>query len=531
MRHRTKINRALVRPPCRFLLVFILLFTPIVPTITVGANPPPTTLIQQAKLSASDGVPSDYFAQSVALSRDGNTAIVGAFGKGNGMGAAYVFTRSGGAWGQRQDLAISGATNRDYFGYAVAISGDGNTVLVGAWGGAAYVYTKVGATWTLQQKLIANDAPLINSFGFAVAVSYDGNTVIIGAYADQNYAGAAYIFARSGTIWTQQQKLIASDRATDNLFGWAVAMSDDGATAIIEALQKQNFTGAAYIFGRIGGTWAQLQELTVGDIAPHDEFGKGLAMSADARILFLGAPGKNNSTGAAYIFVRNGTAWTEQQELIASDGAQNDYLGQRAATSIDGSTTVISANARHGNTGAAYVFVRAGTAWIQQQVVTASDGAQNDYFATALAVDARASTALFGSVGQNDAYVFAAETPSSIMVRAGSGSVQVKVGQSVPFTATGTYSDGSTADLTGQVQWSSKPLTIATVNAGGMVTGQAPGGATITATLGDMSGSVMVTVVPPTPLGIVVPPVPAGRPAAPSPTGPSPAPMPIPAPR
>jgi hypothetical protein len=187
------------------------------------------------------------------------------------------------------------------------------------------------------------------------------------------------VFVRSDGVWTQQQKLTASDAATNDGFGSAVSVSGD--TALIGAPRKKIGSyaneGAAYVFVSSGGVWTQQQELTESG-APEDWFGWSVSVSGDTAL--IGTPGKSNinqDQGAAFVFVRNGDVWTRQQKLTAADGAEYDQFGY--SVSLSGDTALIGAYYKNINSkeaqGAAYVFVRSGGVWTQQQELTAADGA------------------------------------------------------------------------------------------------------------------------------------------------------------
>ncbi|MSQ08671.1 MAG: hypothetical protein EXR44_05165, partial [Dehalococcoidia bacterium] len=203
-------------------------------------------------------------------------------------------------WTQQQKLTASDGAANDFFGYSVAVSGD--TAVVGAWGddsakGSAYVFTRSGSTWTQQQKLTASDGAAIDYFGYSVAVS--GDTAVVGAYGDDSYKGSAYVFTRSGSTWTQQQKLTASDGAANDYFGGSVAVSGD--TAVVGAYGDDSEKGSAYVFTRSGSTWTQQQKLTASDGAANDFFGWSVAVSGDTAV--VGARSDDSSKGSAYMFV------------------------------------------------------------------------------------------------------------------------------------------------------------------------------------------------------------------------------------
>ncbi|MEP7343014.1 MAG: putative Ig domain-containing protein, partial [Acidobacteriota bacterium] len=384
--------------------------------------------VEQQKLTANDGGTFDQFGNAVAL--DGDTLAVGAqwddVGMNGNQGSAYIFTRNGTVWTFQQKLtAIDGAAE-DWFGNAVALSG--NTVAVGAYQakiganslqGAVYVFTRSGATWTQQQKLTANDGAASNLFGQAVALS--GNTVAVGAYqakiGTNGLQGAAYVFTRSGTTWTFQQKLTANDGALGDQFGWSVALNGDtGAVgAFGDTLGANSQQGSAYVFVRNGTTWAQQQKLTANDGAAQDRFGSAVALSGDTVVVGANQDkiGTNVNQGSAYVFARSGTAWTQQQKLTAADGGADDRFG--AAVALGGDTLVVGTLSNslglNSNPGSAYVFTRIGS-WFQQQKLTASDGASQDFFGGAVALSG--DTVVVGAPGdkignnedQGSAYVF-----------------------------------------------------------------------------------------------------------------------------
>ena len=317
-------------------------------------------------------------------------------------------------------LANAGAA-RGQFGISVAVDGDTAVIGVsadsdnGGNSGSAYVFTRDAGVWTEQQKLAASDGAAGDLFGVSVAV--DGDTAVIGAFFDDDNgikSGSAYVFTRSGTAWTQQAKLIASDGAAHDVFGESVAV--DGDTAVIGArLDDDNgpASGSAYVFIRSGTTWAQQAKLAAGDAAALDRFGLSVAVDADTAVIGAHLDDDNGgASGSAYVFTRSGSAWTQQQKLTASDGAASDFFGISVA--IDADTAVIGASGGDDNgagSGSAYAFTRIGGMWSEQAKLTASDGAALDRFGFSVAVDA--DTAVIGARLDDDrgtdsgsAYVF-----------------------------------------------------------------------------------------------------------------------------
>jgi hypothetical protein len=368
-------------------------------------------MVQRQKLTASDAATNDYFGSSVWLSSDGNTVLIGTPGKSSFRGAAYLFTRSGSTWTEQQKLTASDAATLDRFGSSVSLSSDANTALIGAIGkssstGAAYLFTRSGSGWSEQQKLLASDAATNDYFGSSVSLSSDGNTALIGAYAKSSNTGTAYLFTRSGSAWTEQQKLTASDAAAGDAFGLSVSLSSDGNTALIGTPGKNTDSGAAYLFTRSGSAWTEQQKLTASDT----NFGFSVSLSSDGNTALIGAIGKSTLAGAAYLFTRSGSAWTEQQRLTASDAAINDNFGNSVYLSSDGNTVLIGANTKSSNTGTAYLFTRSGSAWTEQQKLLASDAATFDQFGSSVALSSDGNTALIGAKQKNSytgaAYLF-----------------------------------------------------------------------------------------------------------------------------
>jgi hypothetical protein len=378
-------------------------------------------------------------------------------------GAAYVFVRNGATWSQEAYLKASNAEAGDYFGSSVAVSGDtivvrGRAEASGATGingdetdnsaenaGAAYVFVRSGATWSQEAYLKSSNMDAGDKFGGSVAVS--GDTIVVGAYEESSSAigingdeadnsaenaGAAYVFVRSGTTWRQEAYLKASNTAAGDNFGFSVEISgdtvvvgawgeDSSATGINgdEADNSVNSAGAAYVFVRSGTTWRQEAYLKASNTAAGDNFGWSVAVSGDtvvvgARLEDGGSTGVNGDeanklarhSGAAYVFVRSGTTWSQEAYLKASntdaDDAgelSSDYFGQSVA--VSGNTVVVGAYREDSsatgidgegydnsakNAGAAYIFVRRGSTWRQEAYLKASNTDGGDHFGQSVAV-------------------------------------------------------------------------------------------------------------------------------------------------
>jgi hypothetical protein len=345
------------------------------------------------KIVASDGAAADHFGYSVAIS--GNYIVVGAYlddDKGTNSGSAYIFDTSG---NQLAKLVASDGAAGDYFGGAVAISG--NYIVVGAYrdgdkgsgSGSAYIFDTSGNQLA---KLVASDGAAGDFFGGAVAIS--GNYIVVGAYGDSDKgtnSGSAYIFNTAGN---QLAKLTASDGAMFDYFGYSVAIS--GNYIVVGAYgdgDKGSVSGSAYIFNTAGN---QLAKLTASDGAAGDYFGGAVAISGN--YIVVGAyldDDKGIDSGSAYIF---NTAGNQLAKLVASDGAAGDYFG--GAVAISGNYIVVGAyrdGDKGSRSGSAYIFDTSGN---QLAKLVASDGAAGDYFGGAVAISG--NYIVVGAYGDSD---------------------------------------------------------------------------------------------------------------------------------
>ncbi len=323
------------------------------------------------------------------MALSGDTALVGAWDKNHGAGAAYVFVRTGSSWAQSAKFVNADGKPGDWFGVSVSLSGD--TALVGApmarHTGAAYIFVRDGGRWTPQARLTASDGAPCDWFGRRVALS--GNTALVGAWYKNDDTGAAYVFVRHAGHWTQQAKLTAGDGFAEDYFGTSVALSGD--TALIGAAGSNNNAGAAYVFQRHGSQWTQQAVLTAADGKAGDTFGASLALSGETAL--VGAGFANRTAGAAYVFVRDGPRWVQQARLTATDGVAADWFAVSVA--LSGATAVVGAWYKNHDAGSAYVFARRGEHWSQQAKLTAVNGTAGDYFGTSVALNA--STVLVGA--------------------------------------------------------------------------------------------------------------------------------------
>ncbi len=318
---------------------------------------------QQAYVKASNTGAQDMFGYSVTLSSDGNTLAVGAYGEASNAtgingnqadnsaasaGAVYVFTRAGGAWSQQAFIKASNTGAGDLFGNSVHVSSDGNTLAVGAVyessnatgingnqaddsaakSGAAYVFTRTAAAWSQQAYVKASNTEAQDNFGMSLALSSDGNTLAVGARSESSnatgingnqadnsapYSGAAYVFTRAGGAWSQQTYIKASNTGQGDWFGQSVALSGDGNTLAVGAVEESSNatgingnqadnsasgSGVVYVFTRAGSAWSQQAYVKASNTGGNDFFGHPLALSGDGNTLAVGGPLEaSNATG------------------------------------------------------------------------------------------------------------------------------------------------------------------------------------------------------------------------------------------
>lgn len=328
---------------------------------------------QGHKLVGSGVVGQSGQGISVALSADGKTAMVGGPYDNRTTGAVWLYTHVDGAWTQvGGKLVGTGAIGRSAQGSAVALSADGSTAIVGGpydngSAGAAWIYVRSSDAWTQQgNKLFGSGAVGSARQGVAVALSADGNTAIVGGAADDNLTGAAWVYTRTGGAWSQQgAKLVGTGAIGNAAQGVSVALSADGNTAMVGGVGDNKDAGAAWIYTRTNGVWAQQGGKLVGSGAIGSAAqGHSVALSADGNTAFMSGPHDNGGTGAAWIYARSGTRWTQQgNKLVGTGAAGSARQGASVALSADGNTAIMGGIADDRLTGAAWVHVRRGSAW------------------------------------------------------------------------------------------------------------------------------------------------------------------------
>jgi hypothetical protein len=337
--------------------------------------PAEAQFIQQAKLVGTGAIgPADQ-GLSVSLSADGNTVIIGGPVDNNDAGAAWVFARSHGHWAQQVKLIGRGAVGSAEQGSSVSLSGDGNTAIIGgpedsSGLGAAWVFVRSGAAWRQRAKLVSGvTSPSL--FGFSVSLSRDGNTAIVGGQLENDDVGAARVFTQSHGVWKQQAKLLGTGvtgSAAEQ--GASVSLSRDGNTAIVGGPADNDGVGAAWVFTRSRGVWTQQAKLVGSGAVAMAAEGESVSLSEDGNTAIIGGPADSPpGLGAAWVFERSGGVWTQQGSKLVGTGAIADpavFQGSSVSLSDNGSTALVSGWPDNNNTGATWVFQRSDGVWTQQ---------------------------------------------------------------------------------------------------------------------------------------------------------------------
>jgi hypothetical protein len=453
----------------------------------------PVVLLKAANADAGDG-----FGYATALSADGETLAVGAWGEasaaagvGTGQddddapnaGAVYVFTMNAGTWSQQAYIKASNTGESDLFGTSVGLSADGNTLAVGAPSedgagtgigssqssegaenaGAVYVFTRNNHNWSQQAYVKASNAGEGDEFGFALALSADGNTLAVGANGEDSAgqgigpnfggddaldSGAAYVFVRSEGTWTEQAYVKASNTGAGDAFGTALALSADGNTLAVGSYGEDGAassvsvagasegndaapdSGAAYVFVRSSAVWSQQAYVKASNPGEGDIFGISVALSGDGNTLAIGAfedssvagtvssqslPEDDSApdAGATYVFTRDGTEWSQQAYVKPSNPGEGDRFGSALGLSDDGNTLAVGApfegsastgldgaqeDAETGaRSGAVYWFTRNSVGWTQTHYLKAINSGRGDNFGYHVTVSSDGETLVVGA--------------------------------------------------------------------------------------------------------------------------------------
>jgi hypothetical protein len=359
-------------------------------------------------------VPFDGYGRAVAVSANGKVAVVGAFGHSGAEGKAYVYSSASGRWKLVDELYASVGSSGHQFGESVAISRNGRTIVVGATGaerdiGSAYVFNGSQRVWTQTAQLIPSDGGISSLFGASVAVSGDGGTVLVGAprqHAGQGELGAAYVYSNASGSYQEITDLAAPSGVQSDLFGNAVGLSGDGHTAAIGSPGRGG-RGATFVFDDSSGSWQQRAELTAPGGVTGDEFGGDVAISTTGTVIAATANARQSLTGVTYVFTGAGSTWSAPVEITASDRSAGDRFGTSVSLSKRGATMAVGAMGRANGTGAEYVFRLSQGAWAQQVVLTASDAAPGNFYGIASSLTSNGRVLFIGAQG-NENYTGAA---------------------------------------------------------------------------------------------------------------------------
>ncbi|MFM9997032.1 MAG: FG-GAP repeat protein [Phycisphaerales bacterium] len=348
----------------------------------------------QQKVTRAIGDAEDRFGASVAMSDD--FLVVGAVyddQAASNAGAAYVYRRDAGGWVADGVLLPSSAPTDDEFGGAVATNRDRIAVGAvydddgGANAGAVYVYRREPSGWVLESKLLADDAGPDNYLGASLDMS--GDRLIAGAPGVGGKPGSTYVFLREGSSWTQEARLVAPDPEPNARFGTSVGMGTN--RCVVGAFWRDaagTDSGSAYVFKRTNAGWTVDATLLPAGLAAGDNFGLTVAMSGNEVV--VGAQGADTAlgsdTGAAYVFQRSASGWTQTATLVPGDLTPGSYASY-PGLAIAGDTVIVGVPQAASQTGAAYVFQKSGTTWSQSAKFLAPDAATGSIFGYSVAIN------------------------------------------------------------------------------------------------------------------------------------------------
>jgi FG-GAP repeat len=360
--------------------------------------------------------PEAHFGESVALSGDGTTALVGA-PLDRGTGTARFYEHSSGLWvesgppfvgGEEPadcESATAGESEACRFGFSVALSDDGGVALIGVPGanhdkGAAWVFTRSGSTWNRGPELRGAGAIGASHFGRSVSLSSDGDTALITGPWDDHESGSVWVFTRSGDTWTQQgPKLLSGEAASSEQFGRSAALSGDGATALIGAPGHGESRGAAWVFSLRDGAWERRElPLSADEPAEGEAFGHSVALSGDGTTALIGAPGHETNEGAVWAFTEAGGAWGREGTLRSAAATGGSRLGTSIAVSASGDLALAGGPGDGHGAGAAWEFVRSGSSWTElgETLVDAPGDEDRAHFGASVTLSASGGIGLVG---------------------------------------------------------------------------------------------------------------------------------------
>jgi|694.fasta_scaffold06876_21 hypothetical protein len=340
-------------------------------------------------VTASDAGANDAFGTSLAVDSNNLYMAVSASGDNTGgnQGSVYIFFRGSGSWVQQQKIT-SPTTSLNFATRQLAMNANGDYLAIpDTQVNRVYVYTRVSSTWTLQATLTGSDTVAGDQFGRAISISSNGDYLVVGApnadISGQTDAGAAYIFIRSGTTWTQQAKLQASDRQANDILGTSVVINSTGDFVALGAPQEDNVgsnAGATYFYTRSGTTWTQRNKVQSSDVSANDNFGGSLSISADNLYLIIGARGDNGDSGSVYVFnyIGGSIVYTQGAKVTPNIPIAGQLFGTNSDINFDGTRMVVSVESNSADGQSVYLFERSGSTWTQSFQIVVNN--QSQYF-------------------------------------------------------------------------------------------------------------------------------------------------------
>ncbi len=388
----------------------------------------------------AEGVDGGDFGFGVALSEDGDTAVVGGPEYEKNNGAAWMFVRSGASWVQQGPRL--GGSEKSEFGESVAISPDGDTVFVGApgaAGGAIWVFNRSGETWSAGTRLaVSSLTPSAGDLGETVALSSNQEVMFAGEPEYESHRGAVWVYLKSGSEWLPQEQPIVDPESGFALFGSSIALSETGATAIIGGPGLDGYDGSAWVFQNSGSEWVQQgAQLSGTEAEPYtlgidlgSGFGDSVAISADGDTALVGGFFDHDGAGAAWAFTRSGASWSQQGPKITAEGEVDSngtgaggFFGSALALTPSANTAIIGAPGDSETAGAAWIFKRSEGRWLQQPgKLQGGEESEGGGFGNSVAIAADGRTALIGGGPAPDgsppvvggAWIFELEPPSVV---------------------------------------------------------------------------------------------------------------------
>lgn len=364
------------------------------------------TTTETSKVLSSSIPTAGSFGSSAAISGDGLTVVIGAPVEGQSVGAAWVFVRSAGStsWTLEQKLVGTGNTGGSQQGNSVAISANGNTIVIGGPAdnsniGALWVFRRVAGVWTQDgSKITGSGRTGSPNLGFSVAISADGETIAAGGPTDDTNIGAVWVFYNNGGTWWQfNTKIVGSGNTGESKQGWSVAISADGNIVAFGGPGDDTNTGAVWVFYKNGGVYDSQSGILVGTgFNGEARIGRSISLSADGTTLATGGNEDSGNIGAVWVFNRVGVSWSQQgSKLVGSGRTGSSQQGWSVSLTADGNTLAEYGYSDNSNAGSVWSWTRNNSSWTQQSRVVPSSGGT---FGGAVALNSNGTSMLVTNV-------------------------------------------------------------------------------------------------------------------------------------